>query len=96
MDPLRVVLLGCGVVGSQVARLLHENASDLEQRAGVRIELAGIAVHDLAYTSKAGDILIFSGLAIPAYTTITGIEVMLDMVVTTLLFVMNGIILIIF
>ncbi len=48
MDPLRVVLLGCGVVGSQVARLLHENASDLEQRAGVRIELAGIAVHDLA------------------------------------------------
>lgn len=41
-------------------------------------DLNHIAVHDLAYTSKAGDILIFSGLAIPAYTTITGIEVMLD------------------
>ena len=60
MDSLRVVLLGCGVVGSQVARLLHENAADLEQRAGVKIELAGIAVHDLAVAPEFLDSDLFS------------------------------------
>ena len=60
MDSLRVVLLGCGVVGSQVARLLHENAADLEQRAGVKIELAGIAVHDLAAAPEFLDSDLFS------------------------------------
>lgn len=42
--PLRVALLGCGVVGSQVVRLLHEQAGDLAARVGVPLELAGIAV----------------------------------------------------
>jgi homoserine dehydrogenase len=41
---LKVALLGCGVVGSQVARLLAEQANDLEVRVGARLELAGIAV----------------------------------------------------
>jgi homoserine dehydrogenase len=41
---LRVALLGCGVVGSQVARLLGEQADDLAVRTGARLELAGIAV----------------------------------------------------
>jgi len=41
---LRIALLGCGVVGSQVARLLSEQADDLTVRAGARLELAGIAV----------------------------------------------------
>ena len=41
---LRIALLGCGVVGSQVARLLSEQADDLTVRAGARPELAGIAV----------------------------------------------------
>jgi homoserine dehydrogenase len=41
---MKVALLGCGVVGSQVARLLHEQADDLEARIGARLELAGIAV----------------------------------------------------
>ena len=31
---LRVALLGCGVVGSQVARLLREQADDLAVRTG--------------------------------------------------------------
>jgi homoserine dehydrogenase len=44
MSVLRVALLGCGVVGSEVARLLTEHADDLEARAGARLELAGIAV----------------------------------------------------
>lgn len=42
--PLRVALLGCGVVGSSVARLLTEHASDLTARVGRPLELAGIAV----------------------------------------------------
>jgi homoserine dehydrogenase len=42
--PLRVALLGCGVVGSQVARLMREQADDLAARIGVPIELAGVAV----------------------------------------------------
>ncbi|MBM6405501.1 homoserine dehydrogenase [Phycicoccus sp. CSK15P-2] len=42
--PLRVALLGCGVVGSSVARMLVEQADDLAARAGTRLELVGIAV----------------------------------------------------
>ena len=42
--PLRIALLGCGVVGSQVARLLSEQAADLSARAGGPLEIAGIAV----------------------------------------------------
>ena len=44
MKPIRVALLGCGNVGSEVVRLLHEQADDLTARVGVPIELAGIAV----------------------------------------------------
>ncbi len=46
---LRVALLGCGVVGSQVARLLAEQSADLTVRAGARLELAGIAVRRLSH-----------------------------------------------
>ena len=42
--PLRVALLGCGSVGSQVVRLLGEQTADLGARVGAPIELAGIAV----------------------------------------------------
>jgi len=42
--PLRVALLGCGVVGSQVVRLLHKQAGDLAARVGAPLELAGVAV----------------------------------------------------
>ena len=42
--PLRVALLGCGVVGGQVVRLLTEHAEDLAARVGVPLELAGIAI----------------------------------------------------
>ncbi|NUP51798.1 MAG: homoserine dehydrogenase [Catenulispora sp.] len=43
-EPLRVALLGCGVVGSEVARLMTANATDLAARVGAPLELAGIAV----------------------------------------------------
>ena len=42
--PLRVALLGCGVVGSEVVRLLREQADDLAARVGTPLELAGVAV----------------------------------------------------
>ncbi|WP_281284724.1 homoserine dehydrogenase [Nonomuraea mesophila] len=44
MKPLKVALLGCGVVGSQVIRLMHEQAGDLAARIGAPLELAGVAV----------------------------------------------------
>ncbi len=45
--PLRVALLGCGTVGSEVVRLLHDNTDDLAARIGAPLELAGIAVRRL-------------------------------------------------
>jgi len=42
--PLRLALLGCGSVGSQVVRLLHEQADDLTARVGAPLELVGVAV----------------------------------------------------
>jgi homoserine dehydrogenase len=42
--PLRVALLGCGTVGSEVVRLLHSTGEDLAARVGAPLELAGIAV----------------------------------------------------
>ena len=42
--PLKVAVLGCGVVGSQVVRLLLEQADDLAARIGSPVELAGVAV----------------------------------------------------
>ena len=41
---LRVALLGCGVVGTEVVRLLQLQRDDLAQRIGASIELVGIAV----------------------------------------------------
>ena len=54
---LNVALLGCGVVGSAVYRLLTEQSADLAARAGARLEVAGVAVRD---TSRA------RGTAVPA------------------------------
>ena len=43
---LKVAMLGCGVVGSQVARLLIENKTDLSTRAGADLELVKVAVRN--------------------------------------------------
>lgn len=43
-DALKVAVLGCGVVGSQVVRLLDEQADELAARIGRPVELAGVAV----------------------------------------------------
>ncbi|MFG2750080.1 homoserine dehydrogenase [Streptomyces xanthophaeus] len=42
--PLKVALLGCGVVGSEVARIMTTHADDLTARIGAPVELAGVAV----------------------------------------------------
>lgn len=42
--PLKVALLGCGVVGSEVVRIMTTHAEDLAARIGAPLELAGVAV----------------------------------------------------
>jgi homoserine dehydrogenase len=42
--PLKVALLGCGVVGSEVTRIMTTHAGDLAARIGAPVKLAGIAV----------------------------------------------------
>ncbi|MFU8872090.1 homoserine dehydrogenase [Micromonospora sp. SL4-19] len=44
---MRLALLGCGTVGSEVVRLLHEQSADLAARIGAPLEIAGIAVRRL-------------------------------------------------
>jgi homoserine dehydrogenase len=43
-EPLGLALLGCGSVGSQVARLLREQHDDLTARIGAPVRLVGVAV----------------------------------------------------
>jgi homoserine dehydrogenase len=50
---LRVGLLGCGTVGSAVARLLDEHREDIARRAGCRLEIVAVAVRD---PGKARDV----------------------------------------
>ena len=40
----KVAMLGCGNVGSEVYRLLGEQAGDLEARIGAPVEVTGVAV----------------------------------------------------
>ncbi|HEV3473147.1 MAG TPA: homoserine dehydrogenase, partial [Actinomycetota bacterium] len=47
-DPMNIGLLGYGVVGSSVARILSEHAADVARRAGAPIQVALIAVRDVA------------------------------------------------
>jgi homoserine dehydrogenase len=44
---MKVAVLGCGSVGSQVVRLLLGQAGDLEARIGTPVELVGVAVRRL-------------------------------------------------
>ncbi|MFI9384356.1 homoserine dehydrogenase [Kutzneria sp. NPDC052558] len=47
MKPIKVAMLGCGTVGTEVARLLTDQAEDFAARIGAPVELAGIAVRRL-------------------------------------------------
>jgi homoserine dehydrogenase len=61
--PVRVALLGCGVVGSAVARLLGEHSADLSARVGAPLELVGVAVRRLGRDRSA------SGVSEQLFTT---------------------------
>ena len=45
--PVRIGMLGCGVVGGSVARLLLADTAELSTRAGVKMELSRIAVRTI-------------------------------------------------
>jgi homoserine dehydrogenase len=60
LTPLRVALLGCGVVGSEVARLITGQAEDLRARVGRPLELVGIAVRQNDRTRPGIDAALFT------------------------------------
>lgn len=65
--PLRVALLGCGNVGSEVFRLLAGQPADLTARVGAPLEVAGIAVRDVARYRDlpgAGELLTTDSMAL--------------------------------
>jgi homoserine dehydrogenase len=78
---LRVALLGAGTVGSEVARLLQENADDFAARTGAKLELVGVAVKDAKRARPGID---------PKLIT-TDAESMIDSGVDILVEVMGGI-----
>jgi homoserine dehydrogenase len=53
---LEVAVLGCGVVGSQVVRLLTEHGDDLAARAGATLRIAGVAVRRLGRDRAAAGV----------------------------------------
>ena len=54
---LRVGMLGCGVVGSEVARLIVANSSDLASRSGAKLDLVKVGVRNLNRANIAKDLL---------------------------------------
>ncbi|WP_030436302.1 homoserine dehydrogenase [Actinoplanes subtropicus] len=57
---MRLALLGCGTVGSEVVRLLHHQADDLTARIGAPLEIVGIAVRRIG--RERGDLPVDDGL----------------------------------
>ncbi|MDO4927673.1 MAG: homoserine dehydrogenase [Corynebacterium sp.] len=53
-ESVGIALLGYGTVGSQVLRLLHENADAFRHRSGGPLEIKGVAVSDI--TKHAGSL----------------------------------------
>ncbi len=58
---LSVALLGGGTVGAAVARLLVDNARDIEERVGVPVTLMAVAVRDVARVRDGIDQSLISG-----------------------------------
>jgi len=92
--PLKLALLGCGSVGSQVVRLLRRQADDLTARIGAPVELVGVAVRrpelqrdadvptELLTTDAAG--LVSSGNVDLVIEVIGGIEPARSLILTAL------------
>ena len=47
-EEIGIGLLGCGIVGSAVARILNANADEIEERCGARLCVRRVAVRNLA------------------------------------------------
>ncbi|MGH2703620.1 MAG: homoserine dehydrogenase [Actinomycetota bacterium] len=47
-EQIGIGLLGCGIVGSAVARILHQHAEEITDRAGALLEVRRVAVRNLA------------------------------------------------
>jgi homoserine dehydrogenase len=93
LSPLRVALLGCGVVGSEVARLITGQAEDLRARVGRPLELVGIAVRhyererpgiDPALFTTDGDALVSREDVDLVIEVIGGIEPARSLILTAL------------
>jgi homoserine dehydrogenase len=54
--PIKVAVLGCGTVGSEVIRLLRASAPDLRSRVGAPLELVGVAVKDVGEPTPLADL----------------------------------------
>jgi homoserine dehydrogenase len=52
--PIKIAVLGCGTVGSEVVRLLLGSAPDLRSRVGAPLELVGVAVKEKAVPLPPG------------------------------------------
>ena len=63
---VRVALLGCGTVGAEVVRLMHEQAEDLTARIGAPLSVVGVAVRrpDRARPEVGIDPALFTGDAL--------------------------------
>jgi homoserine dehydrogenase len=46
-ETVRIGLLGCGNVGTAVARMLHDHGEDIAMRTGVRLRVTRVAVRDV-------------------------------------------------
>lgn len=57
---LRVGMLGCGVVGSEVARLMIANQEDLAARSGAGLEIVKIGIRDLSRAHPGIDASLFT------------------------------------
>ncbi len=51
---MKVALLGCGVVGAEVVRLVNEQSNELAARIGTSLEIGGVAVRRLERTRDTG------------------------------------------
>lgn len=54
VTPIRLGLLGCGTVGSALARLLAERHDEIAERLGVDLSISRVAVRDLAKSRDVG------------------------------------------
>ncbi|RBP66337.1 homoserine dehydrogenase [Brevibacterium sanguinis] len=76
MKPLRVAMLGCGVVGTEVAARIVDRSEALAERIGAPLELSAVVVRDLA---KARPGIDESLLTTDAETAIADADIVIEL-----------------